>query len=463
VSVPAPDYPDYPESDHPPLGYGHPAYPPPSHSSWSYPPLGYASPSDGPTPGDGRYPPASYPPPGYPPQPGYAAPPPGYPPPSYPHGYAPQPSYAPPPPGYPPPGYPPPGYPPPGYPPPGYPPTPGYGPPPGYAGPPPAVGTYAPGIIPLRPLNLSDIFNGATAYIRANPKATLGLTAIVVVSTQIIMLIATVGPLAAANRLQTASSDDGAAADLAALALSSGLGGLIGWLSGVLLAGMLAVVVGRAVFGSTISIGETWVTIRGRLPALIGLVALEFAGLLLFGGLVVLVIAAFAMAGQGPAAAFLVGIPLVLASIGAAVYVYTVLSFAPVLIVLERLGVLDAISRSAALIRHSFWRVFGIQLLTSVVVSLVAGAVAVPFSFTGTLLAGSSGALLIGATVGAVGSAIGRIITTPFSVGVVVLLYTDRRIRAEAFDLVLRTGAAGALTRIEPAASTDYLWLTRPA
>jgi hypothetical protein len=40
-----------------------------------------------------------------------------------------------------------------------------------------------------------------------------------------------------------------------------------------------------------------------------------------------------------------------------------------------------------------------------------------------------------------------------------VLLYTDRRIRAEAFDLVLQTGAwygPGA-----PADSTDHLWLTR--
>jgi hypothetical protein len=61
--------------------------------------------------------------------------------------------------------------------------------------------------------------------------------------------------------------------------------------------------------------------------------------------------------------------------------------------------------------------------------------------------------------VGAVGSAIGRIITDPFSAGVVVLLYTDRRIRAEAFDLVLQTGAAGGAATT---ASTDYLWLTRP-
>jgi hypothetical protein len=40
-----------------------------------------------------------------------------------------------------------------------------------------------------------------------------------------------------------------------------------------------------------------------------------------------------------------------------------------------------------------------------------------------------------------------------------VLLYTDRRMRAEAFDLVLQTGAAGGPAA---AASTDNLWLTRP-
>ena len=58
----------------------------------------------------------------------------------------------------------------------------------------------------------------------------------------------------------------------------------------------------------------------------------------------------------------------------------------------------------------------------------------------------------------AVGGAIGQIITAPFTAGVVVLQYTDRRIRSEAFDLVLQTGAAAG-----PAASpdsTDDLWLT---
>jgi hypothetical protein len=418
VSTSPPDYPDYPE-----FGYGGPAYPP-GYPSWGYPQPGYG-------------PPTAYPPPG--------PPPPGY-------GF------------YPPPGYPPaghtglqPGY---GFPPPGYPPAPGYGVAPGYGGPPlqrPAA--LAPGIIPLRPLSLSDIFNGAVAYIRTNPKATLGLTAIVVLVTQIITLIALTGPFAAASRLRTAPTDELTWGDLSTSILAGAFGGLIGWLSGIMLSGALAVVVGRAVFGSTISFGETWAKIRGRLLALVGLMTLQCGGLLLLGGLVGLIVGAIATAGNA-AAAVVIGLPLVLASIATVVYLYTVLSFAPALVVLERLGVFDAITRSFALVRNSFWRVLGIRVLTWIVAYFIAGAIGAPFTFVGHLLTGSSGPLFVGLTVGAIGSAIGRIITSPFSAGVDVLLYTDRRIRAEAFDLVLQTGAATAPAAAP--ASTEYLWLTRP-
>jgi hypothetical protein len=96
-----------------------------------------------------------------------------------------------------------------------------------------------------------------------------------------------------------------------------------------------------------------------------------------------------------------------------------------------------------------------------IVTEVIAGAVAVPFSFGGQMLlvsASSTLLVLVALVVLSVGSAISQIITAPFSAGVVVLLYTDRRIRAEAFDLVLQTGAVfgpGA-----PADSTDHLWLT---
>jgi hypothetical protein len=362
-------------------------------------------------------------------------------------------------PGFPPPGYCPPSFgPPPNYPPAGYG-LPGYAPAPSYGSPPQLLpGAFTPGIVPLRPLGLNDIFNGAVTYVRANPKTTLGLAAVVVVIVQILTLIANAGPLAAASRPRMAPPDKLTGGDLAAWTVPAALGGFIHWLASVLLVGMLAVVVGWAMFGSKITIGETWAIVRRRVIALIGLVGLEAAGLILLGGLVGLIVAAIGASGS-TVATIVICFPLVLASIAALVYLYTTLSFAPVLIVLERLSVIDAITRSFTLVRNSFWRVLGIRILSAVVVLLVAGAIAMPLKVAAQLLAASqTGPLLLSITVGSIGTAISRVITTPFSAGVVALLYTDRRIRAEAFDLVLQSGAA------DPAAtaSTDNLWLTRP-
>jgi hypothetical protein len=331
----------------------------------------------------------------------------------------------------------------------------GYGPP---VGPPPAL---KPGVIPLRPLGLTDIFNAAFAYIRVNPRATLGLTTIVVVITQIILLLLVAGvPLILYGQTDISRAGDTSAAELLSVFGSVVAAGLTSGLSSVVLSGMLTVVVGRAVFGATITIRETWVRVRGRLPALLGLTLLEAVGamLLLAGTVVVIAVAAAISAILG----VLVGVGVAVVVIAAFVYLWTVLSFAPVLIVLERLPVFAAIGRSFALIRGSFWRVFGIRALGVLVAQLVAGAVSAPFTIAGEVLglgAVSTGGSLVSPVLLSVGGAIGQIITAPFTAGIVVLLYTDRRIRAEAFDLVLQTGASPAAA--DSPDSADHLWLIR--
>ena len=86
------------------------------------------------------------------------------------------------------------------------------------------------------------------------------------------------------------------------------------------------------------------------------------------------------------AAAFVLAIPLGLGLIALLVYLWTVLSFAPPLIVLERLGVFAAIKRSVKLVKGDFWRVLGIRLLATIVAGVVAAAVSIPFSLTGQIL-----------------------------------------------------------------------------
>jgi len=314
----------------------------------------------------------------------------------------------------------------------------------------------------LRPLSLSDIFNGAVAYIRANPKATLGLTTIVVLAAQLLALILSVGPLAASGELASTLAGEEVPTGVLLGSTASSLAGTgATWLSGILLTGMLTVVVGRAVFGTGITIGEAWQRVRPRLWALIGFALLEGIGAAVVVGIGIGIVLGIGFVANGVAAA-VVGIPLGLALIALLVYLGTMLAFTPAIIVLERLEIFPAISRSFKLVRNDFWRVFGIWLLGQIVAGLIAGAVTVPFSFGGQLLlmsASSTVTVILALVLLSVGSAIGQIITAPFSAGVVVLLYTDRRIRAEALDLVLQTGAAfgpGA-----PADSTDHLWLTR--
>lgn len=320
-----------------------------------------------------------------------------------------------------------------------------------------------PGVVPLRPLTLSDMFNGAVAYIRANPKATLGLTTIVVVGAQVIALLVSFWPFAFTGDLAQSLDGDEASTEVLISWMASSLAStLTTALSTILLSGLLTVVIGRAVFGAGITIGEAWRRLRPRLWALIGFTVLQALGAVLLIGIVMVVIIGVAVAGNG-AAAFLVGAPLVLVLLAGLIYLGTMLAFAPSVIVLERRDIISAVKRSFRLIKGDFWRVFGIRLLAVLAAQLVAGAVAIPFGIGGQIVLSesmSTTAAVVAMVLFSVGGAVGQIVTGPFSAGVIVLQYTDRRIRAEAFDLVLQTGAAAG-----PGAapeSTDDLWLTGP-
>jgi hypothetical protein len=318
-----------------------------------------------------------------------------------------------------------------------------------------------PGIIPLRPLSLSDIFNGSVGYIRTNPKATLGLTAIVVVSTQILALILQVWPLAMAGNLGAVQGGPAAAAasPLGGITLGTIAGAIASILAGILLSGMLTVVVGRAIFGSHITIAETWQKIRGRLWPLLGLTALILAGFLLVGMSVALLIFGVSLV-AGTALTVIFGAVLVVGTLIGVTYLVVALTFAPAIVVLERKSIIASIRRSMSLIRNRFWRVLGIRMLAGLVATLLAGAVTVPFSIASEIVLfnpDSVASVLLGTTIATVGAAIAQIIVAPFSAGVEVLLYADSRIRAEAFDLVLQTGMTAAAVQLN---STDDLWLS---
>lgn len=315
---------------------------------------------------------------------------------------------------------------------------------------------YAGSVIPLRPLSLTDIFNGSLAYVRTNPKATLGLATVVVLASQIVTLALQIGPLSALGEFDpTLQGETPSSGTIAVFAIGAFVGIVVTTLASLLLSGMLTVVIGRSVFGGSITIGEAWRRLRGRLPALIGLTALQALALMVVVAIVAVVIVGAGALGGG-LAAFAIGMPLVLATLLGVLYVSTILLFAPAVIVLEHLGILDAVKRSFTLVNKDFWRVFGIWVLATIVAAVMAWGVGAPFNVAGQIMTMvAEGPTVPALILTAVGGAIGQIVTAPFSAGVVVLLYADRRFRAEAFDLMLQTGAGA------PVETTDQLWLPR--
>src|SRR5690349_19658712 len=215
----------------------------------------WVAPGSTPPPDQGP-PPASFPPAAPAPPPGYAAPPSGY--------AAPPPGYAAPPPGY-------------AAPPPGY-----AAPAAGYAAPPPGPGfpsvaglEFRPGIIPLRPLTMGDLYGAVTKAIRGNVAATIGLA----VLTSLACLVPTtaLGAWVASQETLSSESDSFGVYGL----LGTYLPGLGSVLSTIALTGFLAYVIGQAVIGRKVGIGETWDGTKRRLPAIAGAVVVTFLGAVL--------------------------------------------------------------------------------------------------------------------------------------------------------------------------------------
>ena len=405
---------------------------PPEPNGWT-PPAGWSA-EQPPVWGSTETPagPPSAPPPGYgqPPygQPGYgqpgqglAGPPPGY-------G---QPPYAQP--GYGQPAYGQPGYGQPGYPPPAY----GYGPGTHAWAPPPQA--PKPGIVPLRPIGVGELLDGALGLIRSNPKTVLGLAAVISALSAFIQTFGMWVALASLGLTSISPEPTGdIEADLTAVA-TAGVAQIIPTLAAgflqVLASGLFIVLVGAAVLGRRLDAGQTWQLLKPRLLALVGvtvlLAVLMVLAMVVIGGLAVLLVYAFG--GWGAVPAIVIG----LGGFLAVLYAYIRLSVASPALVMERLGPMTSLRRSWELVRGSWWRVFGITVLSTIITSLLASVISVPVSLVATLATGLSESMVPTILAAGIATLIAGILTLPFSAAVTGLLYTDLRMRREALDIQL--------------------------
>ncbi|MGI9156874.1 MAG: hypothetical protein ACR2FG_09590 [Marmoricola sp.] len=301
--------------------------------------------------------------------------------------------------------------------------------------------------MPLRPLTLADFFDGAFATIRRNPKATIGMGALV---TTAFMLVPIIGALVFAGTgqltgglggMDSTDSAQGPTFGDVSVVVASAVSALFSFLANIVVAGLIVPVVTRAAIGEYISPGTAWRKARGRLLPLVGLALVEMVVLTL----VVLVPVALAIllgvAVNSPFLSIGLGIAVGLAGVLAALAIHTrYFQLAAPTLVVESRGVFGSVARAGRLSRASFWRILGTFLLVLIATYVVGQIITVPFSILGVVLAavspGSGGltGLLLSSNVATIVS--GAVIA-PFTGAVAVLQYLDQRFRKEGFDIEL--------------------------
>ncbi|MFD5284346.1 glycerophosphoryl diester phosphodiesterase membrane domain-containing protein [Streptomyces rubrogriseus] len=319
----------------------------------------------------------------------------------------------------------------------------------GWGGPPPAA---KPGVIPLRPLGVGEILDGAVSTMRTYWRTVLGISLTVAIFTEVIVVLLQ-GLVLDDTGSEALNDPDATLSELgdalAETTINSGVIFLISLIGTVLATALLTTVTSRAVLGKPVTTGEAWRDARPQVLKLFGLILLLLlivAGLVTAGMTPGLLVTATA---GGEAGVALTALGFVAGGV-VAVWLMVRFSLASPALMLEKQGIKKAMGRSVKLVRGSWWRVFGIQLLATVIANVVASIIVIPFAFLAATLGGDGvGGFLDGTgdlgwtflVVSGIGSVIGSMITFPITAGVTVLLYIDQRIRREALDLELARAA----------------------
>lgn len=309
---------------------------------------------------------------------------------------------------------------------------------------------HKPGAIPLRPLTLGSIYDGAFRIIRFNPKATVGAAVLVTAVANLIpVLVTVVMTFALSVPFEAVLEDDPEAlgevstADilgLVALAGSMLLGAMLTWFGMVFVTGMIAHVAHAAAVGRRLTLGQAWAATRGSRWRLVGLNLVLTLLLLTVFALYALSWVVLVLAGADPWVLVGFGVLSVPALLVLLFWFWIRIYYLPVpALMLERTGILAAIARGYRLTARQFWRTFGIALLTWLLTTIAGQILSTPIALVGQLLAmavpeygwlilvvsNSAAYLLLYAFV------------APFTSAVVALQYLDQRMRKEGHDVHL--------------------------
>lgn len=319
-----------------------------------------------------------------------------------------------------------------------------------------------PGIVPLRPLGFGTLLAAPFQMLRRMP-GILGLSFLL----QFVVLLVGGGVVAAvvfAGFARITDWNDPDQAPLIAGAIAgSVLGGLalfvLSFVVSALLQGVVVTAAARATLGERPTVRSTWPQLKGRLGRLVAWTTLLGAALLgVIAVLAGVVLLGIALGPVGIAAGIAVGLLLGLGAIVLWIWVATKLSIVPGILVLERSTIRSAVRRSWRLTDGYFWRTFGVEALTTVIVSAAIQVVSTPVSLlplvgviidpnhTGTALTVGVISQIISVAIGVLGGAISAFVTS----GLAAMIYIDLRMRKEGLDLVLQRHVEGGDPGADP-------------
>jgi hypothetical protein len=311
-------------------------------------------------------------------------------------------------------------------------------------------------VIPLRPIGLGEILDGAVTTMRTYWRPVLGISLVVAAITQTVVVLLNIFLLhdittASLNADPITMGGEEYTSLLGQSMIASFVLLLVGLVGSAMATALLTPVTSNAVLGRPSTVRQAWQSSKPQALRLLGLVLL--VPLVVMGVFVACLLPGILVAAGGSSIAGGLLIFFGIFPAGAlAAWIAVRWSLASPALILEKQPVRQSLARSAKLVQGSWWRIFGILLLTNLITAFVSFVIALPFELLGLSTSGlSMGSFLDGdmAELGplyhvftGIGGMIATMVTLPVTAGVTVLLYIDRRIRREALDLEL-TRASG--------------------
>ena len=301
-----------------------------------------------------------------------------------------------------------------------------------------------PGIIPLRPLTVGELFNGAFQAVRVNPQTMFGFAfAIMAVVGLVQAFFASSSTSSLTRALSSGDTED------LVYSLGNSMGSFVTtgltMLATAFLSGMLALTVWDAVLGRKSSPADAWHRFSPRfVPVLlatflIGIIEFVLIVLVLLVFMIpfflVVVNAASARSYDSASAsiggAFAIIFLMIVALIVVGCFLTVKFAFTSSAVVLEGLGPVDALKRSWSLSKGSFWRILGRIWLIGIVTGLISGVLgAVVGAIMGVGAAAADSVCLLVAF-SAFLSALLSAVVIPVQSSFYTLMYLDERMRKE--------------------------------